>query len=69
MSSMLQAFYGSNHQNSPTSPDQAIEDIKTLTPENLKVYHSENYGTGSMVLVVVVCRLCASYAHMQCEEG
>ena len=53
MNNMLQAFYGSNHQNSPTSPDQAIEDIKTLTPESLKAYHSENYGTGSMVLVVV----------------
>ena len=53
MNSMLQAFYGSNHQNSPTSPDQAIEQIKILTPESLKAYHSENYGTGSMVLVVV----------------
>ena len=53
MNSMLEAFYGSNHQNSPTNPDQAIEQIKTLTPESLKDYHSENYGTGSMVLVVV----------------
>ena len=53
MNSMLQAFYGSNHQNSPTNPDQAIEQIKTLTPESLRAYHSENYGTGSMVLVVV----------------
>jgi zinc protease len=53
MNNMLQAFYGSDHQNSPTNPDQAIEEIKTLTPENLKAYHSENYGLGSMVLVVV----------------
>ena len=52
MNNMLQAFYGSDHQNSPTNPDQAIEEIKILTPENLKAYHSENYGVGSMVLVV-----------------
>ena len=53
MNNMLQAFYGSNHQNSPTNPDQAIKEIKTLTPKNLKDYHNENYGLGSMVLVFV----------------
>ena len=53
MNNMLQAFYGSDHQNSPTNPDQAIEQIKKLTTEDLKKYHSENYGLGSMVLVVV----------------
>tara|TARA_A100000164_G_scaffold361800_1_gene377014 strand:- start:8663 stop:11329 length:2667 start_codon:yes stop_codon:yes gene_type:complete len=53
MNNMLQAFYGSDHQNSPTNPDQAIKEIKTLTPKNLKDYHNENYGLGSMVLVFV----------------
>jgi zinc protease len=53
MNDMLQAFYGSDHQNSPTNPDRAIEQIKKLTSEDLKGYHSKNYGLGSMVLVVV----------------
>jgi zinc protease len=53
MNDMLQAFYGSDHQNSPTNPDKAIEQIKKLTSEDLKGYHSKNYGLGSMVLVVV----------------
>ena len=53
MNNMLQAFYGSNHQNSPTNPDQAIEQIQKLTSEDLKNYHREKYGLGSMVLVVV----------------
>ena len=53
MNSMLEAFYGSDHQNSPTDPDKAIEQIKKLTPQDLKKYHQENYGLGSMVLVVV----------------
>ena len=53
MNNMLQAFYGSNHQNSPTNPDEAIEQIKGLTSEDLKNYHKEKYGLGSMVLVVV----------------
>ena len=53
MNDMLQAFYGSDHQNSPTNPDRAIEQIKKLTSEDLKDYHSKNYGLGSMVLVVV----------------
>ena len=53
MNDMLQAFYGSDHQNSPTNPEQAIEEIKKLTSEDLKDYHSKNYGLGSMVLVVV----------------
>ena len=53
MNNMLQAFYGSNHQNSPTNPDQAIEQIQKLTSEDLKKYHREKYGLGSMVLVVV----------------
>jgi zinc protease len=53
MNNMLQAFYGSDHQNSPTNPDQAIKEIKTLTPKNLKDYHNKNYGLGSMVLVFV----------------
>ncbi len=53
MNDMLQAFYGSDHQNSPINPDRAIEQIKKLTSEDLKDYHSKNYGLGSMVLVVV----------------
>ena len=53
MNDMLQAFYGSDHQNSPTNPEQAIEEIKKLTSEDLKDYHSKNYGLGSMVLVIV----------------
>ena len=53
MNDMLQAFYGSDHQNSPTNPDRAIEQIKKITSEDLKEYHSKNYGLGSMVLVVV----------------
>ena len=53
MNDMLQAFYGSDHQNSPTNPDRAIEQIKKITSEDLKDYHSKNYGLGSMVLVVV----------------
>ena len=53
MNDMLQAFYGSDHQNSPTNPEQAIEEIKKLTSEDLKDYHSKNYGPGSMVLVIV----------------
>ena len=42
MNSMLEAFYGSDHQNSPTNPDKAIEQIKKLTPQDLKKYHQEN---------------------------
>jgi zinc protease len=53
MNNMLEAFYGKDHQNSPTNPDQAIEDIKKITAQNLEEYHSKNYGTGSMVIVVV----------------
>ena len=33
---MLKAFYGTGHQNSPTDPDKAIEEIKKITPKNLK---------------------------------
>ena len=50
---MLEAFYGSDHQNSPTSPDTAIKEIGKITPEILKEFHSSNYGTGSMVVVAV----------------
>ena len=53
MNNMLKAFYGKDHQNSPTNPDQAIEDIKNITAQNLEEYHRKNYGTGSMVIVVV----------------
>lgn len=53
MNNMLEAFYGKDHQNSPTNPDQAIEDIKKITAQNLEEYHKKNYGTGSMVIVVV----------------
>ena len=53
MNNMLEAFYGKDHQNSPTNPDQAIEDIKKITAQNLEEYHRKNYGTGSMVIVVV----------------
>ena len=53
MNNMLEAFYGKDHQNSPTNPDQAIEDIKNITAQNLEEYHRKNYGTGSMVIVVV----------------
>ena len=50
---MLEAFYGKNHQNSPINPDEAIEDIKKSTREDLIKYHKEFYGRGSMVIVVV----------------
>ena len=50
---MLKAFYGTGHQNSPTDPDKAIEEIKKITPKNLKDFHSKNYGVGSMVIVAV----------------
>jgi len=53
MNNMLEAFYGKDHQNSPTNPDQAIEDIKKITAQSLEEYHSKNYGTGSVVVVVV----------------
>ena len=53
MNNMLQAFYGSDHQNSPTNPDRAIEQINKLTSKDLSQYHGENYGLGSIVLVVV----------------
>ena len=50
---MLKSFYGENHQNSPTDPDTAIKDINKITVENLKKYHQDKFGTGSMVLVFV----------------
>jgi len=50
---MLKAFYGTGHQNSPTDPDKAIEEIKKITPKNLKDFHLKNYGTGTMVIVAV----------------
>ena len=50
---MLKAFYGTGHQNSPTDPDKAIEEIKKITPKNLKDFHSKNYGAGTMVIVAV----------------
>ena len=53
MNNMLEAFYGTDHQNSPTNPDKAIEQIKKLTSQDLKKYHQANYGLGSMIFVVV----------------
>ena len=50
---MLKAFYGTDHQNSPTDPDKAIEEIKKITPKNLKDFHLKNYGAGTMVIVAV----------------
>ena len=50
---MLKAFYGTSHQNSPTDPDKAIEEIKKITPKNLKDFHLKNYGAGTMVIVAV----------------
>jgi len=50
---MLKAFYGTGHQNSPTDPDKAIEEIKKITPKNLKDFHPKNYGAGTMVIVAV----------------
>ncbi len=50
---MLKAFYGAGHQNSPTDPDKAIEEINKITPQNLKDFHSENYGAGTVVIVAV----------------
>ncbi len=50
---MLKAFYGTGHQNSPTDPDKAIEEIKNITPKNLKDFHLKNYGVGTMVIVAV----------------
>ena len=50
---MLKAFYGTGHQNSPTDPDKAIEEIKKVTPKNLKDFHLKNYGAGTMVIVAV----------------
>ncbi|RPG64924.1 MAG: insulinase family protein, partial [Flammeovirgaceae bacterium TMED290] len=34
-------------------PDTAIKDINKITVENLKKYHQDKFGTGSMVLVFV----------------
>ena len=50
---MLKAFYGAGHQNSPTDPDKAIGEINKITPQNLKDFHSKNYGAGTMVIVAV----------------
>ena len=50
---MLKAFYGTGHQNSPTDPDKAIEEIKKITPKNLKDFHLKNYGAGTVVIVAV----------------
>ena len=50
---MLKAFYGPGHQNSPPDPDKAIEEIKKITPKNLKDFHLKNYGAGTMVIVAV----------------
>ena len=50
---MLKAFYGTDHQNSPTDPDKAIEEIKKITPKDLKDFHLKNYGVGTMVVVAV----------------
>lgn len=50
---VLKNFYGEDHQNSPLSPEAGIEELKTISAEDLRVFHSKNYGVGSMVVVAV----------------
>ena len=50
---MLTAFYGKNQQNSPTDPDTAIEETEKVTTEDLRRFHDNFYGRGSMVIVAV----------------
>ena len=49
----LKSFYGEDHQNSPLSPDSGLEELKTITAEDLKAFHAKNYGVGSVVVVAV----------------
>ena len=50
---MLTAFYGKNQQNSPIDPDTAIEETEKVTTEDLRGFHDNFYGRGSMVIVAV----------------
>jgi zinc protease len=50
---VLKNFYGEDHQNSPLSPEAGIEELKTISAEDLREFHSKNYGVGSMVVVAV----------------
>jgi len=53
LNSMLKSFYPEGHQNAANDPDESIKNIEKLTADDLKDYHKENYGTGTMVFVAV----------------
>ena len=53
VSNMLASFYPEGHQNAPEDNDRSIEDITKTTTDDLKKYHTKNYGKGGMVIVAV----------------
>jgi len=53
INNMLKGFYSENHQNAPDNADESIKNVEKITTEDLKAYHEENYGKGSMVIVAV----------------
>ena len=53
INNMLKGFYSENHQNAPDDADESIKNVEKITTEDLKAYHEENYGKGSMVIVAV----------------
>ena len=53
LNNMLKSFYPAGHQNAADDPDDSIQNIEKITAEDLKNYHKEAYGTGSMVFVAV----------------
>ncbi len=53
LNDMLKSFYPPGHQNASESPDISIKHIENITAEDLKNYHKETYGRGSMVFVAV----------------
>ena len=53
INNMLKGFYSENHQNAPDNADESIKNVEKITTEDLKAYHEESYGKGSMVIVAV----------------
>lgn len=53
INNMLKGFYSESHQNAPDNADESIKNVEKITTEDLKAYHEENYGKGSMVIVAV----------------
>ena len=53
LNDMLKSFYPPGHQNASENPDVSIKHIENITAEDLKNYHKETYGRGSMVFVAV----------------